>query len=116
MSSLGTMDRKGDQSDDDVLEASNGWIGSKGPPLSSKNPPTFDLPHKPLPGESSSNGLVRQIGLVPTLSLLIEPSVLFNDLGTVIPELFWRRLPGGDYAKALDINARRQVHTYLDTC
>jgi hypothetical protein len=61
LSSLGTMDRKGDQSDDDVLEASNGWIGSKGPPLSSENPPTFNLPHQPLPGESSSNGLVRQI-------------------------------------------------------
>lgn len=56
---------------------------------------------------------VRQIDLVPTLSLLLGLPIPFNNLGTVIPELFWRDRSGSDYAKALDINAR-QVHAYLD--
>jgi GPI ethanolamine phosphate transferase 3 subunit O len=69
VSSLGTMDRKDDYGDDDVLEASNAlWIYSKGPASSSKNPPTFDIPPKPHSGESFPNGLVRQIDLVLTLS------------------------------------------------
>jgi phosphatidylinositol glycan class O len=109
------MDRKGDHGGDGDLEVSSGlWIYSKGPALSSGNPPTSDLPHKTFPGESSPHRSVQQIDLVPTLSLLLGLPIPFNNLGTVIPELFWRDRSGSDYAKALDINAR-QVHAYLDT-
>ena len=109
------MDRKGDHGGDGDLEVSSGlWIYSKGPALSSENPPTSDLPHKTFPGEPSPHRSVQQIDLVPTLSLLLGLPIPFNNLGTVIPELFWRDRSGSDYAKALDINAR-QVHTYLET-
>ncbi|KAH8990586.1 hypothetical protein EDB92DRAFT_1816763 [Lactarius akahatsu] len=108
------MDHKGDHGGDGDLEVSAGlWIYSKGAPLSSKNPPTSHLPHKTFPGEPTSHRSVQQIDLVPTLSLLLGLPIPFNNLGTVIPELFWRDHSGSDYAKALDINAR-QVRTYLD--
>ncbi|KAH9048341.1 hypothetical protein EDB84DRAFT_1556964 [Lactarius hengduanensis] len=108
------MDRKGDHGGDGDLEVSAGlWIYSKGAALSSKNPPTSHLPHKTFPGEPASHRSVQQIDLVPTLSLLLGLPIPFNNLGTVIPELFWRGHSGSDYAKALDINAR-QVRAYLD--
>ncbi|KAI0272081.1 hypothetical protein BGY98DRAFT_1002678 [Russula aff. rugulosa BPL654] len=85
------MDRKGDHGGDGDLEVSSGlWIYSKGPALSSKNPPTSDLPHKTFPGEPSPHRSVQQIDL-----------------------LFWRDRSGSDYAKALGINAR-QVRGELD--
>jgi len=108
------MDRKGDHGGDGDLEVSAGlWIYSKGPTLSAKDAPTSHLPHKTFPGEPSPHRSVQQIDLVPTLSLLLGLPIPFNNLGTVIPELFWRDPLGSDYAKALDINAR-QVHAYLD--
>jgi len=109
------MDRKGDHGGDGDLEVSAGlWIYSKGPALSSRNPPMSDLPHKTFPGEPSPHRSVQQIDLVPTLSLLLGLPIPFNNLGTIIPELFWRDRSGSDYVKAVGINAR-QVHTYLDT-
>ncbi|KAI9442126.1 hypothetical protein H4582DRAFT_2126711 [Lactarius indigo] len=108
------MDHKGDHGGDGDLEVSAGlWIYSKGAALSAKNPPTSHLPHKTFPGEPASHRSVQQIDLVPTLSLLLGLPIPFNNLGTVIPELFWRDRSGGDYVKALEINAR-QVRTYLD--
>jgi len=108
------MDHKGDHGGDGDLEVSAGlWIYSKGPALSSKSPPTSHLPHKTFPGEPASHRSVQQIDLVPTLSLLLGLPIPFNNLGTVIPELFWRDRSGSDYTKALDINAR-QVRAYLD--
>jgi len=108
------MDRKGDHGGDGDLEVSAGlWIYSKGPALSAKDVPTSHLPHKTFPGEPSPHRSIQQIDLVPTLSLLLGLPIPFNNLGTVIPELFWRDPSGSDYAKALDINAR-QVHAYLD--
>jgi phosphatidylinositol glycan class O len=108
------MDRKGDHGGDGDLEVSAGlWIYSKGSALSAKDVPTSHLPHKTFPGETSPHRSIQQIDLVSTLSLLLGLPIPFNNLGTVIPELFWRDPLGSDYAKALDINAR-QVHTYLD--
>ena len=108
------MDHKGDHGGDGDLEVSAGlWIYSKGPALSSKSLVTSNLPHKTFPGESAPHRSVQQIDLVPTLSLLLGLPIPFNNLGTVIPELFWRDRSGRDYAKALGINAR-QVRAYLD--
>ncbi|KAI0263618.1 hypothetical protein BC834DRAFT_938601 [Gloeopeniophorella convolvens] len=108
------MDRKGDHGGDGDLEVSAGlWIYSKGPTLSAKNVPTTDLPHKTFPDAPAPHRSVQQIDLVPTLSLLLGLPIPFNNLGTVIPELFWRDRTGSDYAKVLDINAR-QIHTYLE--
>lgn len=108
------MDRKGDHGGDGDLEVSAGlWVYSKGSALSAKDVPTSHLPHKTFPGEPSPHRSIQQIDLVPTLSLLLGLPIPFNNLGTVIPELFWRDLSGSDYAKALDINVR-QVHAYLE--
>ncbi|KAH9995312.1 hypothetical protein BJV77DRAFT_240177 [Russula vinacea] len=47
-------DRKGDHGGGGDLEVLTGpWVYSKGPPSSYKNPPTFDLSHKPFPVEPS---------------------------------------------------------------
>ena len=50
---------------------------------------------------------------MPTLSLLLGLPIPFNNLGTVIPELFWWDPSGSDYTKALNIHAH-QVHACLD--
>ena len=108
------MDRKGDHGGDGDLEVSIGlWIYSKGPTLSAKDVRTSHLPHKTFPGEPSPHRSVQQVDLIPTLSLLLGLPIPFNNLGTVIPELFWRDSLESIYAKALDINAR-QVHAYLN--
>ena len=49
---------------------------------------------------------------MPTLSLLLGLPIPFNNLGTVIQELFWRDPSGSDYAKVFDINVRQVA--YLD--
>ena len=108
------MDRKGDHGGDGDLDVSAGlWIYSKGPAFSAKDVPTSHFPHKTFHGEPSPQRSIQQIDLVPTLSLLLGLPIPFNNLGTVIPELFWWDPSGSDYAKALDIHAR-QVHAYLD--
>ncbi|KAI9513378.1 hypothetical protein F5148DRAFT_1155355 [Russula earlei] len=109
------MDRKGDHGGDGDLEVSSGlWIYSKGPALSSKNPPTSHLPHKTFPGEPSPHRSVQQIDLVPTLSLLLGLPIPLTTSEQLFPSCFGGTALAVDYAKALDINAR-QVHTYLDT-
>ena len=72
-------------------------------------------PFSPLAGTHRS---VPQIDLVPTLALLLGVPIPFNNLGTVIPEVFASRSsplgkPNARLLRALRINAR-QVHTYLD--
>ncbi|PKI82887.1 mannose-ethanolamine phosphotransferase gpi13 [Malassezia vespertilionis] len=70
-------------------------------------------PFSPLDGTHRS---VPQIDLVPTVSLLLGTPIPFNNLGTVIPEVFAKSGALGDpdarLLRALRINAR-QVHTYL---
>ena len=68
---------------------------------------------KQIPGEPSPHRSVQQIDLVPALSLLLGLPIPFNNLGTVIPELFWRDSLESIYSKPLGINAG-QVHAYLD--
>ncbi|KAI0065074.1 hypothetical protein BV25DRAFT_1989330 [Artomyces pyxidatus] len=111
------MDRKGDHGGDGDLEVSSAlWIYSKGPALSlgSSFIPAYLLQNKTFPGESLPHRWVQQIDLVPSLSLLLGLPIPFNNLGTVIPELFWRDKSGTEYLKALNINTR-QVHEYLAT-
>ncbi|THH13564.1 hypothetical protein EW146_g6676, partial [Bondarzewia mesenterica] len=111
------MDRKGDHGGDGDLEVSAAmWIYSKGPALS------FDkasispalLKTTVFPGASVPHRRVQQIDLVPSLSLLLGLPIPFNNLGTIIPELFWRDKSGTHYHRALELNTR-QVHQYLST-
>ena len=51
---------------------------------------------------------MQQIDVVPTLtSPWAYLSLPLNDFGRVVQELYWWDYPGNDYAKALDIDARR---------
>lgn len=84
----------------------------KGPLLSSKIPPTFDLPHKTFPDESSPQCSVQQTVLVPTLSLPLGLPIPFNNLGTAIPISFLRDRSGSDCGEASDMKAR-QVYGHL---
>lgn len=108
------MDVRGDHGGDGELETSPGmWIYSKGVPLagtSLADIPSSLLPTTTFPGAPTVHRHIQQIDLVPTLSLLLGLRIPFNNLGTVIPELFSR---GEEYQKALRTNAA-QVKRYLD--
>jgi len=110
------MDHSGDHGGDGVLETSAGlWVYSKGPPLTQTHlPPSGLLRYTTYPGTSVSHRTIQQIDILPTLSLILGLPIPFNNLGTVIPELFWRDKTGTQLAKALEINAL-QVKTYLTT-
>lgn len=108
------MDIRGDHGGDGELETSPGmWVYSKGVPLAGINShkiPSSSLPTKMFLGASIAHRHIQQIDLVPTLSLLLGLRIPFNNLGTVIPELFSR---GEEYQKALRANAV-QVKRYLE--
>lgn len=108
------MDVRGDHGGDGELETSPGmWIYSKSVPLAGTSLvdiPSLLLPTTTFPGAHTAHRRIQQIDLVPTLSLLLGLHIPFNNLGTVIPELFSR---GEEYPKALRINAA-QIKRYLD--
>lgn len=109
------MDRKGDHGGDGDLEVSSAmWIYSKGPALSIGDSYIPDSLKRTttFPGATVPHRWIQQIDLVSSLSLLLGLPVPFNNLGTVIPELFWRDKKGTEYVRALELNTR-QVNTYL---
>ncbi|KAI0315940.1 hypothetical protein OF83DRAFT_1129538 [Amylostereum chailletii] len=111
------MDRRGDHGGDGDLEVSSAlWIYSKGKPLSMDSPslPDHLLSMATFPDVSTPHRSVQQIDLLPSLSLLLGLPIPFNNLGTIIPELFWRDKSGTEYIRALDINVR-QIERYLST-
>ncbi|KAF8825003.1 hypothetical protein HHX47_DHR7000652 [Lentinula edodes] len=141
------MDHSGDHGGDGELETSAAvWIYSKGIELFDDHIgsiPSELVPFTTFPNAESPYRHIQQIDLVPTISLLLGLPIPFNNLGSVIPELFWRetgsnpdsqvgeswswggihksaKLEGGTkpdghlLTRALQLNAL-QVHTYLDT-
>ncbi|KAF2154898.1 hypothetical protein K461DRAFT_222289 [Myriangium duriaei CBS 260.36] len=102
------MDSKGDHGgeSDDEIEAAI-WMYSKKPVfgrLSRTNPkPPANAKERP----------VRQIDLVPTLSLLLGLPIPFNNLGRPIDEAFSSR-SGADFANLAKVNrlTAAQIHRY----
>lgn len=113
------MDRAGDHGGDGVLETSSAlWIYSKGPPLMDESlPKVFSglLEYKTFPGANVPWRSVQQIDLLPTLSLLLGLPIPYTNLGSIIPELFWRSSPTRTYELevALEGNSH-QIYQYLD--
>ena len=110
------MNRKGDHGGDGDYETSAAtWIYSKSTPLSSGNfaPPSPLTPTTTFPGAPVAHRVIQQIDIVPTLSLLLGLPIPFNNLGTVIPELFGRSNDTTLLAEALRLNAN-QVKAYFD--
>ncbi|KAJ7638416.1 hypothetical protein FB45DRAFT_902779 [Roridomyces roridus] len=110
------MDRSGDHGGDGIFETSSAmWIYSKGPELSidASNVPSGLLQYTTFPGAPTSHRYIQQIDIVPTLSLLLGLPIPFNNLGTIIPELFWRDQMGTGLSEALAINVA-QIKSYLD--
>ena len=108
------MDPKGDHGGDGILETSSAmWIYSKTRPLQLLStdivPPTI-MTNTTFPNAPSSHRSIQQIDLVPSLALLLGLPIPFNNLGTIIPELFLR---GDDLQTAMHLNAR-QIKSYLD--
>lgn len=106
------MDRRGDHGGDGALETSAAlWVYSK-IPLSSRptTSPASLLPARTFPGATVPHRYVQQIDLVPSLALLLGLPIPYNNLGTVIPELFSHET----FDRALELNAE-QVKRYLDT-
>ena len=90
------MDRKGDHGGDDVFETSSAmWIYSKGPALQDakkmEKVPSELLPTAFYPETTVAHRWIQQIDIVPTLSLLLGLPIPFNNLGTVIPDVFVRK-------------------------
>lgn len=111
------MDRSGDHGGDGELETSAAlWIYSKGPALTSatSTPPSGLLQYKTFPGSATRHRCIQQIDILPTMSLLLGLPIPFNNLGSIIPEIFWRTGDGGDLKRALELNVD-QVRRYLDT-
>ena len=111
------MDRTGDHGGDGVLETSSAmWIYSKSHALidTSLSVPSGLLQFKTFPGTTIPHRSIQQIDILPTLSLLLGLPVPYNNLGTVIPELFWWDRKGQTLQNALQINAA-QIMRYLDT-
>ncbi|KAJ6475810.1 hypothetical protein C8R47DRAFT_1021326 [Mycena vitilis] len=110
------MDRTGDHGGDGVLETSSAmWIYSKGAELSidPSSIPSGLLQYSTFPKAPASYRSIQQIDIVPTLSLLLGLPIPFNNLGTVIPELFWRDRKGVSLTRALEINVA-QIKGYLE--
>ncbi|KAF9442500.1 hypothetical protein P691DRAFT_810558 [Macrolepiota fuliginosa MF-IS2] len=129
------MDRAGDHGGDSTLETSSAlWVYSKGRALTDVSDKIFSglMKYDTFPGEKMPARSVQQIDLVPSLSLLLGLPVPYNNLGTVIPELFWRHSPSLppttkkskkgqrqtldelELEKAL-AHTTHQIHTYLET-
>lgn len=108
------MDTKGDHGGDDPWETSAAtWIYSKSTALRAADfgeIPAFLLPNVTFPNAPSSHRGIQQIDLVPSLALLLGIPIPFNNLGTVVPELFAR---GDNLRKALNLNSH-QIKQYLD--
>ncbi|GJE99681.1 GPI ethanolamine phosphate transferase 3 [Phanerochaete sordida] len=109
------MDRKGDHGGDTELEVTAAvWFYSKGRPLlhpQSQIPETL-LPKSVFPGATVPHRAIQQIDLVPTLSLLLGLPIPYNNLGSLVPELFWDDLEGRRFNSALEMNFA-QVDKYL---
>lgn len=111
------MDRSGDHGGDGTLETSAGmWIYSKGAALTERETeiPSGLLQFKTFPGCNDRHRSIQQIDILPTLSLLLGIPIPYNNLGTVIPELFWRDHANGLLETALGINVA-QIMKYLQT-
>ncbi|CED82826.1 Glycosylphosphatidylinositol anchor synthesis protein [Phaffia rhodozyma] len=105
------MDRKGDHGGDGELETSSAlWFYSKKPSFTPSNP-LASVPTYTLSGASVPARFVQQIDLVPSLSLLMGLPIPYNNLGSIIPELFSSKR---ELAQAFDINAA-QVWRYLQS-
>ncbi|KAI0722060.1 hypothetical protein C8Q72DRAFT_64636 [Fomitopsis betulina] len=107
------MDRRGDHGGDGALETSAAlWFYSKMPLLHGRSSaPLTLLTTSVFPGATVPHRRVQQIDLVPSLALLLGIPIPYNNLGTVIPELFGRY---GQLERALELNVK-QVKQYLST-
>ena len=102
------MDAKGDhggESDDEVEAAL--WMYSKRPLFGRANAPSKEPP------PNAKERAVRQIDLVPTLSLLLGMPIPFNNLGRPIEEAFVTKT-GSDYPNLAKVNrlTAAQIHRY----
>ncbi|KAG2055998.1 hypothetical protein BDR06DRAFT_881075 [Suillus hirtellus] len=109
------MDKMGNHGGDNILETMSAlWIYSKVPlSLPEHTIPEAILPVITFPDTPAPHRHVQQIDLVPTISLLLGLPIPFNNLGTVIPELFNRDPDGSSLRKAMELNAA-QIRRYLD--
>jgi len=108
------MDRMGNHGGASILETMSAlWIYSK-IPISSPgyHIPRTILPMITFPGATVPHRYVQQIDLVPTISLLLGLPIPFNNLGSVIPELFNRDSGGSSLQNAMELNAA-QIMRYL---
>ncbi|KAG0700089.1 alkaline-phosphatase-like protein [Suillus ampliporus] len=109
------MDRMGNHGGASTLETMSAlWIYSKIPlSFPEYTIPEVILPMITFPEATVPHRYVQQIDLVPTISLLLGLPIPFNNLGSVIPELFNRDPDGSSLQKAMELNAA-QIRRYLD--
>ncbi|KAJ7433936.1 hypothetical protein FB451DRAFT_1312941 [Mycena latifolia] len=101
------MDRAGDHGGDGILRHRAALS------IDPSTIPSGLLQYKTFPNAPTSHRSIQQIDIVPTLSLLLGLPIPFNNLGSVIPELFWRDRKGAGLMRALELNVA-QIKSYLD--
>jgi len=74
----------------------------------------WSSPVQNIPETTIRHRSIQKIDILPTLSLLLGLPIPYNNLSTVIPEVFWRDRKGQLLENALQINAS-QTMRYLDT-
>ncbi|KAI6038474.1 hypothetical protein EDC04DRAFT_2603928 [Pisolithus marmoratus] len=109
----GHHDQAGNHGGNSIFEASSAvWIYIHSAPLLSSLiplPPEI-LPKTTFPGEYIPHHSIQQIDLVPTILLLLSLLILFNNIGTMILELFDQK--DSSMNEALGLNAC-QIKQYL---
>lgn len=111
------MDQYGNHGGYSVLETSSAfWFYSKEKLFTQSSPhiPSGLLQYRTFPNTKIRHRSVQQIDIVPTLSLLLGLPIPYNNLGSVIPELFWRDAQEKTLERALELNSA-QIKRYLDT-
>lgn len=107
------MDDKGDHGGDSDLETSTGlWIYSKFKPITNKFIKSFtNVNSNYYDGKLGKFRSIQQIDLLPTLSLLLGLPIPFNNLGSIIPEVF----PNSSSLKLAQLVNANQIYNYLKT-
>ncbi len=115
------MDDRGDHGGEGIKETAAGvWFYSKGEALTSgeEDASSFisTLGKATIPETVAGARTVNQVDIVPTLSLLLGSPIPFNNMGSIIPELFLEHealQPFDRLETAMRENAK-QIKTYID--
>ncbi len=115
------MDDRGDHGGEGLKETASAlWMYSKGPPLTAivgNEAFINELPVAAVPESTTPFRAVNQVDLVPTLALQLGVPIPFNNMGSVIPEIFLAGAEGAQRYNRLHLAMQangKQIMRYID--